>query len=629
MEEDKTIKSKKADVGNKSAGLETDTDVKNLSEVDTAVLELPIQPSDYAKIYNLYIRKDKDNVLKFYYSSKEYEDIDFGRTFLANSSLEKLPDLAGKPKKKGLFGIYGKRVIGDGVFSFRVIIYDKEYIGAYEGTKHEKHFCQDCIRGYIDKNNKYHKRFAPIIHIIKGITRKDFDDGKCNEKRKWRQRFYRIMDSGIWNYFAADMADFNKAVDDIFSNWQKGYYNLSIAQEFAELNARLAKESYLYEQPDDESENSGHGVDVSPFLFHSESTIRKKLESDKKSKDNIFQYKWRFLLLDDKIDPAENIGVLQSTDRSSKITKTDIIKDRINSININNDDCCEIILAKETDYNLDNYNLNKNTKIAIVCVETVNEALELMKRYEFDVILLDYLLQKSYGYELLTEIQIRCKNSEGKDIGDNNDQIIIGPQEKLFFMFISAFTTAVNERLTLETLSRDEKYWCIGEGACPTNTPELFKYRLLHLMKRRLEQTGISELSIKNILETVKRIYDTSELEKKQKRIESVRKKAYETYRKILGFHYNYFILREKDKGLSALVDSFLEKQVHLGAMLEHLLQLVHLTALGTVRQWPEIWEEYQFVIRTINNDGDKECLKLIDSIMINIEEYIINLKSE
>jgi hypothetical protein len=60
-----------------------------------------------------------------------------------------------------------------------------------------------------------------------------------------------------------------------------------------------------------------------------------------------------------------------------------------------------------------------------------------------------------------------------------------------------------------------------------------------------------------------------------------------------------------------------------MGAMLEHLLQLVHLTAFGTVRQWPEIWEEYKFFVRTLN--VDKESIREFSK---HIEDYLIVLKS-
>ena len=49
--------------------------------------------------------------------------------------------------------------------------------------------------------------------------------------------------------------------------------------------------------------------------------------------------------------------------------------------------------------------------------------------------------------------------------------------------------------------------------------------------------------------------------------------------------------------------------------VLEHLTQLVYLTAFGTVRQWPEMWEEYQYI---------KSVLGKIEEVEI----YIVDLKN-
>ena len=65
----------------------------------------------------------------------------------------------------------------------------------------------------------------------------------------------------------------------------------------------------------------------------------------------------------------------------------------------------------------------------------------------------------------------------------------------------------------------------------------------------------------------------------------------------------------------SVLATDFVKKNPNLGGLLEHLTQLVYLTAFGTVRQWPEMWEEYQFI---------KSIVGPIDTI----EDYIVNLKN-
>jgi hypothetical protein len=53
-----------------------------------------------------------------------------------------------------------------------------------------------------------------------------------------------------------------------------------------------------------------------------------------------------------------------------------------------------------------------------------------------------------------------------------------------------------------------------------------------------------------------------------------------------------------------------------LGGLLEHVTHMVYLTAFGTVRQWPEIWEEYRFVAAQVG-------------YMEVIESYILSLKSD
>ena len=57
------------------------------------------------------------------------------------------------------------------------------------------------------------------------------------------------------------------------------------------------------------------------------------------------------------------------------------------------------------------------------------------------------------------------------------------------------------------------------------------------------------------------------------------------------------------------------EKNMNYEGVLEHLTQLVYLTAFGTVRQWPEMWEEYQYI---------KSVLGKIEEVEI----YIVNLKN-
>lgn len=501
------------------------------------------------------------------------------------------------------------------------------------------HSCKDLYGGndYDFGQNCYevgkHSDFLPTIHLTlfrifeEQFSKEELNNGKNEEYAlvDFVRRYKKVIDSSIWNFYVPikingsefDFEDFEYALCEIGHNNDEGRYELDIAIEYADINSRLLGQSHL----------NGHHKSVSPFLFHSESIIKEK---QKEITDSISMSKnklhWRFLLIDDKVMIMESDGSIKNRDcylslrngEFSNRTKTEILQDRLSSLGFS----CDITQKPSA---------IQTSDIEIVCVDNIDDAMGLMKHYEFDIILLDYLLRDEYGFKLLSEVKKRYDNNDytygDKKDNLNHDKIIIGPQKKIFVMFISAFTTAVKERLTMEGFSRDEDIWLIGEGACPTNTPELFKYRLLHLMKRRLEQTGISDLNEKKILEIVKCVFPLPPEHSDEGEIKYTRERAYSKYRDVLGLHYDYSILRDNDKGKSALVDSFFERQVHLGAVLEHLLQMIHLIAFGTVRQWPEIWEEFQAFARTIivTEDNDKSTLNQLSQ---EVDKYIIKLKA-
>ena len=276
--------------------------------------------------------------------------------------------------------------------------------------------------------------------------------------------------------------------------------------------------------------------------------------------------------------------------------------------------------------------IEESSPFIIEYAETEQEARKALKAKKYDIVLLDYLLkdgtENHYGYELLEDISNHAK--------DDTYKCGKGPNGKFYFMFISAYSSAVYERLLAEGLNQTEDYWQISIGACPTNTPQLFLYNLIKLMENRLEHSGIEKLSTRKIFELVEGIYHSQE--------GSVRKNANKKYQEVLSLQYHYRkMLADVDipdgnsvfntKG-SVLITDFVKSNVNLGGMLEHLTQLIHLTAFGTIRQWPEMWEEYiyfkgqfkaQNKITHVDAISDKECREM----MTHIESYIKTLKMQ
>ena len=336
--------------------------------------------------------------------------------------------------------------------------------------------------------------------------------------------------------------------------------------------------------------------------------------------------------------------------------------------------------------------INDEGTFLIEYAETLEDAEKALQTKKYDFILLDYLLNNEYGYELLDRIYcyretqkifdetdwdkdwdnlanaITCDNPSGeydellrylsrkknqkKNQNDKQENLKInllnileedkykfGPHERFYFMFISAYTSAVYERLLAEGLNRNEKYWYIAVGACPTNTPKLFMYNLLKLMEKQLVDSGITRMSPREIYKVADKIYggDTG----KEEWMPNVRKNANDYYQEVLNLQYRYKkMLADVDiprnGGIfntngSVLITDFIKKNVNLGGFLEHFTQMVHLTAFGTVRQWHEIWEEYiyfksQFNISEFKDNKDKEKFY---KLCVAIEKYVIALKED
>lgn len=514
----------------------------------------------------------------------------------------------------------------------------------------------DCIAQQYELGQSFLRKkgnnseILPIIHVSAFPLKGD------RTRKVFFPRYSSIMDSSIWNsFFVLDPSFYNdekesqsehfkRIIESISKNYIDNRYRLNVALEYADLSARLTFSSFIQSM-----EGSGHGTAVSPFLFHSERQMKCECEiSRERIMDHASNLKWRFLLVDDYASvplQMQKSSIVPGQEQAPN--KIQILSRDIKEIGLKvSAKSCQFldgIFIQEDVTNLGKDPTSFWGEVEIWSVSDTTSALEILKLHEFDIILLDYLLAETnsdgqgsshdYGYNLLNSIKKICSSAEDKVKYLREDRgFKIGPHSKFFFMFISAFTTAVSERLNFEGLTRNSDIWEIGEGACPTNTPELFKFRLISLMERRLVQTGIKGLSNKSIKEYVESIFklDSDDEITRGKHIESVRNQAYKQYKKILGLHYDYFQLKQYDEGYSSLVNSFLRNKMHMDALLEHLLQFVHLIAFGTVRQWSEIWEEYQFFVRTFDiKPGDSVTSEDIRGLSRLIEDHIIYLKSD
>lgn len=545
----------------------------------------------------------------------------------------------------------------DGKYYFWVVIYSLDHF--LEGQRNAKGgaipFSQnllfaDSVKPQSEKEPS--RKLIPILHLIPTSIFLDSLYGSA-PLSPFVPRYFQIMDSSIWNYFGFlfnvtyDYEEhgkvelswgllLRKAIKSICTNFDKRLYCLSVTKEYADLNARLVDESFL---------SGSHASGVSPFIFHSESVMKHLIEKefikDNHTIERIKNQKWRILLVDDKAAaPMENDK--DEKERFSWNCKLTIIKQllekRFGMKNQNNPNFdidipyYHFTSTKKTNNPTDKQLTAQESPFIIEYAETEKEAEEALKSKKYDIVLLDYLLKDDsgnhYGYELLENIS--------KHVKDDTYKLGKGPNGKFFFLFISAYSSAIYERLLAEGLNQAEDYWQIAIGSCPTNTPQLFLYNLIKLMENRLEHTGIEKLFTKNVYDLVDSIFNPKD--------GSVRKSANNNYQEVLSLQYHYRKMLQDvdipegnsvfDTTGSVLVTNFILKNVNLGGMLEHLTQLVHLTAFGTIRQWPEMWEEYIYFkgqFKAQNNIAKSEAVSEdnFQNLMSHIEDYIKTLKTQ
>ena len=526
-----------------------------------------------------------------------------------------------------------------GNYSFNVTFHEKDILQQESLEHHHYIFCQD---SFCSENSQ-----LPLIH---------FCNCSLDEITKY-YRYANIMDSSIWNFFIrVDIDNSNiiikesekrhliKILEIIKKNYQRNLYDLAIEKEYADLNARITYNSYI-------TSLGPHGDYVAPFVFHSENWMKhlicEELINTSKIR-KICSRNWRILLVDDKAETKLSPFTACSDNVEIRLdNKLKIIKYRL--VNLFHDD------AQISDFSISTRKFESGTtnyantlkpngsQLVIEYVENIEDAQRAMNDRKYDIVLLDYLLDecetgRHYGYDILNDLFDNIKYSdEKKEIVEGFHGYKYGPANRFFFMFISAYSSAVHDRLLAEGLNLSEDYWHISIGGCPTNTPQLFLYHLLKMMDKRLEDSGILKLSSDSIYKLTNKIYRRKEDDPKR---ESVRKRANAHYQEVLSLQYHYrSILRDVEipfgnnsstfdtKG-SVLMTDFIQKKVNLGGMLEHLTQLVHLTAFGTIRQWLEMWEEYIYFKAMFEKQLDEVSSKDFNTLCQNIENYILELKS-
>lgn len=506
----------------------------------------------------------------------------------------------------------------------------------------------------------------PILHlsVIRHLNLQDKSkDVGPDYRRGHNQRHQYVIDSSIWNYYysyeqflfekenSCDIS-LKKILDEISDNYEKGFYGLSAAIEYADFQSTLVKHGRLARV------DGGHSDAVSPFLFHSETAMQSKIEVLEERDPFFRKASWRFLLVDDH---ALN-GMKDKV--ACEIGKVDIL----NSVLCKCKDIApnDIQIVPFNNITNKNESIENSKQITIHCVTTIEEARTALNLgWRYDLILLDYKLMKvmtvyenvenvekddiciqEYGYHLLEQIKsdydLHSKENKRSELL-NNKNTLPGPNGVYYFMFISAYSTAVQERMRMEGFRTKTDYWFLDRGACPLNTPYLFLYSLKRMVDNRYEMLTEHFAQLERELGLQK--YDCLREDLKHTLIGflSVLFERDERNRCVLGFNAflnlrrmydsvknDYYIGEDNCKSSPLIKSLFPDIPCYSNSFWEHLQNLVYLTAFGTIRQWPEMWEDYIF-IKTKLEKAEKVILpddnQKDTRPSILIRNYILNLK--
>jgi len=450
------------------------------------------------------------------------------------------------------------------------------------------------------------------------------------------ERRANYLDGSIWCRYAASDEEEKAILAQFARNCELGLYRCNNGREHLEFWARMLVNSRI-----GRFEGSGHER-IAPVVFPSEGRMAERtvreiegIKAALTSRPTVRRpLVWKILLVDDH-------GIEKLS--GGNCSKRDVICEDLAPLFpieiFDKDGRSAPWRAPEgTRPALDGF-----WRVKIHCAESREEARAAIIRERFDIILLDYLLNRKdsevpdISVDML--VRLRSLSSELKDVR--------GPLRRLWFSNVSAFENAIEGNLTAEGLSHFTDEWVMDRGACPVNTPELFKHNLILFMRFQVkhlasfpgENESAGGSAIVMLPDLLREIY---------KGKEDVRDNAKRLFRALLKFKEEYEILRkdiayglEKDEDRnspeklaanprkSEIVHSLFPDIPHYtDAFWDHLVHLVYHTAHGSPQQWPQMlvnFKETKEVLRRAVA-GNQAAQAGVEQLCADIETHIINL---
>ena len=447
------------------------------------------------------------------------------------------------------------------------------------------------------------------------------------------------LDSSIWNYYLNVLDNkekrrnndkglaresgnsiFTKKLADIIvsilTNYTKQLYNLTVAKEFIEFQSRLLGNSYL-------GLPGGHAADIAPFIFHSESLMKLKVETIKEDIKELYKsgsnknnpaIKWNILLLDDYSNKPLRGGKQNKKQILEQLLET--IKDKTNFI----------------------FNIEDVSSIneAITKIKNNEKKDDVKNKKQYDIILLDYLLgqkngdknSREYGDEFLRKLKYDEELLKRR-----------GPLGKFWIFPISSFSNAMLSKLEEEGIGRISDIWYIMDGADMINTPSLFVYNFLQLIYLQLNTAIVTvEDIIKFIIDN---ITDDSSISHKtvstsNEDVYGIRQRA----RRLYGIFMHRFGLRgalkNDEKQGSVFAESVLEYMFSERPddlkFYENVRKLLYLVGYATHSDSALMWDlltHISSVVASTKFESEEINKDHVNSFLQMVRDYISELRHD
>ncbi|MFM9950023.1 MAG: hypothetical protein ACKV1O_18960 [Saprospiraceae bacterium] len=354
--------------------------------------------------------------------------------------------------------------------------------------------------------------YAPILtigyeDIMELYTERDDSeevDLKHLESFRLDSRF-KFFDSGIWQRYVpvypyeSRKKSFPEILEHVLSrmcSWHEmGLYNTNAGRANLEFQLRMMRNSYIAKVG-----INGHYEVVTPFKFHSETHFEDKIcEHETYLSNHEIKLKWHLLLVDDYAERR----ISSTPNDTCKLSKKALIEQIIDHKGF------EIII--ESPFGAETPIEDSGKNIIDACVNK-------MKGNFFDILLLDYLLgrinpdkingqprknfykKREYGHDFLMEL----RNTHEKNAATPK----IGPLGKFWICPISSFPFALKDKLWQLGIHAYDDLWRLSDGGDPICTPALFKYNLLSLFKRQVEESYYDAEELEKLFEQLKDISD-------------------------------------------------------------------------------------------------------------------------